>query len=107
MGDLLLRILEEDPGRFVSGEEIGRRMAATRAAGAAERGAPHGSIFCADAQTGGRGRFDRRWESPPGVNLYLSLLLRPPVDPRRAPQLTLVTAVALAEAGETVVKISG
>ncbi len=75
------------------------------AAEAAERGAAHGSIFCADAQTGGRGRFDRRWESPPGVNLYLSLLLRPPVDPQRAPQLTLVTAVALAKAVEAATKM--
>ena len=32
MGDLLLRILEEDRERFVSGEEIGRRMGTTRAA---------------------------------------------------------------------------
>jgi BirA family biotin operon repressor/biotin-[acetyl-CoA-carboxylase] ligase len=77
----------------------------SRAAEAAERGAPHGSIFCADAQTGGRGRFDRRWESPPGVNLYLSILLRPVVDPQHAPQLTLVTAVALAKAVEEVAKV--
>ncbi len=72
----------------------------TRAAEAAEWGAPHGTVVCADSQTGGRGRFDRRWESPPGVNLYLSLLLRPPIDPQRAPQLTLVTAVAVAKAVE-------
>lgn len=77
----------------------------SRAAEAAEKGAPHGTIVCADAQTGGRGRFDRRWESPPGVNLYLSLLLRPPVDPPRAIQLTLVTAVALAQTVEDVAKI--
>jgi BirA family biotin operon repressor/biotin-[acetyl-CoA-carboxylase] ligase len=44
----------------------------------------------------------RKWESPPGLNLYLSLLLRPPVDPTLAPQLTLVTAVALAAAVEGV-----
>ena len=169
MGDLLLRILEEHQGRFVSGEKIGRRMGTSRAAvwkqvrtlrrrgfgiegargagyrllgrpdvieesdvlsrlssrsfwksfsffpvtgstnslaaEAAEKGAPHGTIICADAQTGGRARFDRRWESPPGLNLYLSLLLRPPVDPQHAPQLTLVTAVALAKAVEEVAKI--
>ena len=78
----------------------------SRAAEAAERGAPHGTIVCADAQTGGRGRFDRRWESPPGVNLYLSLLLRPPIDPQPAPQLTLVTAVALAMAVEEAADVS-
>ena len=78
----------------------------SRAAEAAENGAPHGTVVCADAQTGGRGRFDRHWESPPGVNLYLSLLLRPSIDPRQAPQLTLVTAVALAKAVEEAAGIS-
>src|SRR3989304_1588939 len=102
MGDLLLRILGEHQGRFVSGEEIGRRMGTSRAAGwkpvrtLGRRGVGVG---------GGRGRFARRWEPPPGVNLYLSLLLRPPVDPAQAPQLTLVASVALAKAVEEVAKI--
>jgi len=39
------------------------------------------------------------------VNLYLSLLLRPPVDPPQAPRFTLLTAVALALAVEDVAKI--
>src|SRR4030067_249883 len=105
MGDLLLRILGEHQGRFVSGEEIGRRMGTSRAAGWEQgralrrRGGrpPRGTPLCAAAQPGGRGRFDRRWESPPGVNLYLSLLLRPPIDPSQAPQLTLVAAGAPAK----------
>lgn len=164
MDNRLSRILEEHQGRFVSGQEIGRRLGTSRAAvwkrvqtlrrrgfgiegarGAgyrllgrpdvieeadlrsrlaslalwntfhilevadstnsravalAETGAPHGTVVCADAQTGGRGRFGRTWESPPGLNLYVSLLLRPPVEPAQAPQLTLVTAVALAAAVE-------
>ena len=72
----------------------------SRAAEAAEKGAPEGTVVCADCQTGGRGRFGRRWESPPEVNLYVSLLLRPPVEPQRAPQLTLLTAISLARAVE-------
>jgi BirA family transcriptional regulator, biotin operon repressor / biotin---[acetyl-CoA-carboxylase] ligase len=71
-----------------------------RAAELAEQGAPHGTVVCADEQTRGRGRLGRIWVSPPGVNLYLSLLLRPPLPPHLAPQLTAVTAVALAEAVE-------
>ena len=74
----------------------------TRALELAEKGAGHGTVVCADAQTVGRGRLGRTWESPPGVNLYLSLLLRPPLDARVAPQLTLVTAVSLAKAVEDV-----
>jgi BirA family biotin operon repressor/biotin-[acetyl-CoA-carboxylase] ligase len=37
------------------------------------------------------------WVSPPGLNLYFSVILRPELPPQRAPELTLVAAVALAE----------
>lgn len=74
----------------------------TRAVELAETGAAHGTVVCAEAQTLGRGRLGRSWESPPGLNLYVSLLLRPGVDPQVAPQLTLVTAVALAASVEDV-----
>jgi BirA family biotin operon repressor/biotin-[acetyl-CoA-carboxylase] ligase len=38
---------------------------------------PIGSIVVADHQTAGRGRLDRRWESPPGTALLASFVLRP------------------------------
>jgi BirA family transcriptional regulator, biotin operon repressor / biotin---[acetyl-CoA-carboxylase] ligase len=43
----------------------------------ARQGASAGLVAVADHQTAGRGRLDRRWESPPGANLLLSVLLRP------------------------------
>ena len=43
----------------------------------ARQGAPEGLVVVADHQTAGRGRLDRRWESPPGTNLLVSILLRP------------------------------
>ncbi len=43
----------------------------------ARAGAPAGLVAVADHQTAGRGRLDRRWESPPGANLLASVLLRP------------------------------
>jgi len=68
----------------------------------AENYAPHGTVVVADAQTAGRGRMGRRWMSPPGKNLYVSLLLRPPVPAVDATRLALVAGVALADAVEAV-----
>jgi BirA family biotin operon repressor/biotin-[acetyl-CoA-carboxylase] ligase len=68
----------------------------------AENGARHGTVVVADAQTAGRGRMGRRWVSPAGKNLYVSLLLRPPVPTVDAPRLALVAGVALADAVEAV-----
>ena len=63
----------------------------------ANEGAVHGEVVVAETQTQGRGRRGRNWESPPGLNLYCSIVLRPELPPQRAPELTLVAAVALAE----------
>jgi BirA family biotin operon repressor/biotin-[acetyl-CoA-carboxylase] ligase len=41
-------------------------------------GAPEGTLVIAEQQSGGRGRRGRRWESPPGVGLWCTLLLSPP-----------------------------
>lgn len=42
----------------------------------AREGYPHGTVVVADSQTAGRGRFSRRWFSPPGRNIYMSILVR-------------------------------
>lgn len=68
------------------------------AARLAREGASAGTTVIADEQTGGKGRLGRSWVSPPGVNLYLSLLLRPAVSTAVVPQLSLLAAVAVAEA---------
>jgi BirA family biotin operon repressor/biotin-[acetyl-CoA-carboxylase] ligase len=68
-----------------------------RLAEMAGRGAPEGTALVADCQTRGRGRLGRTWQSPPGRNLYVSFLLRPDLPPERAPQITLVAGVAVAE----------
>lgn len=60
-------------------------------------GAVHGEVVIAESQTAGKGRRGRTWVSPPGKNLAMSIILRPDLPPTRAPELTLVAAVALAE----------
>lgn len=62
----------------------------------AAQGAPEGLVVVADTQTGGRGRLGRTWHSPPGQNLYFSLLLRPALPARAAAPLTLLAGAALA-----------
>jgi len=57
--------------------------------------AVHGTVVAADRQTAGRGRMQNTWYSPPGTNLYFSILLRPEIVPLKAPHLALVTAAAL------------
>lgn len=64
----------------------------------AEEGAAHGTLVVADAQTAGRGRKGRQWQSPPGKNLYFSLLLREGIRPEKAPMLTLVMGISVQEA---------
>jgi BirA family biotin operon repressor/biotin-[acetyl-CoA-carboxylase] ligase len=53
---------------------------------------PIGSVVVAEHQTAGRGRLDRRWESPPGTALLASFVLPP------NPILSLAAGVAAAEA---------
>ena len=66
----------------------------------AREGAPEGTVAIADAQTGGKGRLGRSFASPPGVGIYLSLLLRPEGDAADIQSLTANTAVAVSKAIE-------
>jgi BirA family biotin operon repressor/biotin-[acetyl-CoA-carboxylase] ligase len=70
------------------------------AAERARAGAPAGLVIAADTQTGGRGRLGRSWHSPPGDNLYISLLLRPARPAAEVPPLTLLAGGAVARAVE-------
>lgn len=66
----------------------------------AAKGAVHGTVLCADFQTNGRGRRGRSWDSPKGENIYLSILLRPELEPAEASMLTLIGALAVADSIE-------
>lgn len=62
----------------------------------AEAGAPHGTLIVAEKQNGGKGRRGRGWESPAGVGIWMSLLLRPQIRTVSASMLTLLMAMAAA-----------
>ena len=68
------------------------------AAELAREGAPHGTAVIAEGQSAGRGRLGRSFFSPPHLNLYTSLVLRPDLDTASAPTLLLAAGVAVAEA---------
>jgi len=59
-------------------------------------GAAEGTVVVADRQTAGRGRVGRTWQSPAGVGIWFSVLLRPNLAPRYAAWLTLFAAVSVA-----------
>jgi BirA family transcriptional regulator, biotin operon repressor / biotin---[acetyl-CoA-carboxylase] ligase len=68
------------------------------AVGIAREGAPEGTLVLADRQTAGMGRLQRVWQSPPGCNLYLSVILRPATAPQEISMIPLTAGVAVAEA---------
>lgn len=67
----------------------------------AEEAAPEGTVLLAETQTRGRGRLNRSFYSPRQSGVYMSLLLRPTIDPRQSLLITTAAAVAVAEAIET------
>lgn len=66
---------------------------------------PEGAIAVTDHQTAGRGRLGRAWVEAPGTAVLCSILLRPRSG-RRPAELSLVAAVAVAEAVEATTDLS-
>jgi len=60
-------------------------------------GMPEGTAVIADSQSRGKGRYQRSWYSPPGANIYTSLILRPQITPSEASMIPIMTGVAVAE----------
>lgn len=68
----------------------------------AEAGAPHGTVVAADSQTAGRGQRGNTWESAPGCNVTMSVLIRPDsLAPREQFAISEAVALAVAETLDT------
>jgi len=80
--------------------ETGSTMDDAREAAAS---VPEGHVVLADRQSAGRGSRGRRWESPAGVDLYLSIVLKPLIPAATLGALTLAFGAAVAEAVEALV----
>lgn len=70
----------------------------TKAQELAEKGYPSGTLVVADKQIAGKGRRGRNWESPSDCGIFMTLMLKPDINPNNASMLTLVSALAVAKA---------
>ena len=66
----------------------------------ANENVPEGTVVIAEEQLSGKGRLGRQWHSPKYTGIWMSLILRPNIPLPKAPQLTLLTAVAVVQAIE-------
>jgi BirA family biotin operon repressor/biotin-[acetyl-CoA-carboxylase] ligase len=71
----------------------------------ASQDAPEGTVVLADEQTAGRGRLGRRWSALPGTCLLCSILFRPDLLPTQAQWLTMLCALAAADAVEQMTRL--
>ena len=69
----------------------------TKAQELAEKGYPSGTLVVADKQESGKGR-RRSWVSPSGTGIFMTLMIKPDINPNNASMLTLVAALAVAKA---------
>ncbi|MEB3101297.1 biotin--[acetyl-CoA-carboxylase] ligase [Ferviditalea candida] len=103
---------EEQLAKLLKTEVMGRRVhmyetvesTQTAAREWFSKGEGEGTLILAEQQTAGRGRLGRKWHSPAGKGLWMSLILTPRISLHFAPQLTLLTAVALCR---TIHRMSG
>lgn len=78
----------------------------TRAKLLADNKAIHGTLVVSNMQTTGKGRRGRMWESPANTGIFMTLILKPDLNPMRASMLTLVMALAVVKACNELMKVS-
>lgn len=58
-------------------------------------GSPEGTLVISEEQTMGRGRLGRNWISPKHKGIWMSLILRPEINPIQVSKITQVAAAAV------------
>jgi len=105
--DRNLTIFAEEVRKVFRGEIIGRDIIFLESTTSTNDAAmeiglrskePEGIVVVADTQSRGRGRLGRSWVSPPGVNLYFTVLLRMPLPVKDSQHLVFMAAVAAVSA---------
>ena len=89
--------------KYLQTRDFGRNLVCLETTGstnfdaktAAANGCDHGYTVVSDEQTAGRGRLDHEWMSPAGINIYVSIVLRPRVAASCFPQIPVICAIAL------------
>lgn len=71
----------------------------------AQENAADGTIVICEEQTAGKGRLSRVWKSSKGKGIWMSVIIRPDIPPIKAPQFTLIAAVAVTRAIEDVANV--
>lgn len=100
---VLNRLPGDNPWQLRYYEEIDSTN--TKAKELAREGAPHGTVVLARRQSAGRGRLGRQFQSPGGMGVYLSVILRYPVAATQVMHLTCAVGVAMADAVERLCEV--
>lgn len=64
----------------------------------ASKGAKHGTVIISEAQTSGKGRLGKEWVSPKYKGIWMSIILKPEIEPVNVPKITHISAAAVISA---------
>jgi BirA family biotin operon repressor/biotin-[acetyl-CoA-carboxylase] ligase len=84
---------EDHPYHFICEKSV--ESTSTLLKALANKGADEWTVVISEEQTLGRGRLGRQWISKAGEGIYMSLLLRPDVQPYHAAKITQIAASAV------------
>jgi BirA family biotin operon repressor/biotin-[acetyl-CoA-carboxylase] ligase len=101
-------LTEKEVHKYVSASVMGKKIihfdsvdsTNTRAKELADKGEAHGTVIIGEEQTSGKGRLGRSWISPKYKGIWMSIIMRPEINPMLIAKITQVGAAAVVKAGE-------